>query len=260
MSVKGYASAAIRGKLKVCKYMRSDSKVSAFVPHTVYFSQENMATMSRRHPVLYIKPDIGSLGVGIFRFKRTKGGTYRLKETVGRTQKSRTFSSISDVYHAINASRKGKLIVQQGISLDTVRGRAYDIRAMVQRKPGGSWTCTGFLVKIAGRGKIVTNYYQGGTICSLRSLHDQLGLSEEASAERKRRLTNAALDIAACLSRRKSGMRELGIDFAYDGSGRLWVLEVNSNHPQFHPLKKIDPSAYGKMKSFAAAYGRHSAK
>jgi len=55
-------------------------------------------------------------------------------------------------------------------------------------------------------------------------------------------------------------MNEMGIDFARDSSGGLWVLEVNSNHPQFHPLKNIDSEAYQKMKRYASYYGRKTAK
>ncbi|MNG32334.1 hypothetical protein D3C84_1183210 [compost metagenome] len=66
--------------------------------------------------------------------------------------------------------------------------------------------------------------------------------------------------MAQLLSRKKQGMREMGIDFAYDREERLWVLEVNSKHPQFHPLKRIDPAAYRRMMSFAKAYGRHDAQ
>lgn len=260
LSVKRYASTTIRGKQKVCRYMQGDSKVRSLVPHTVSFCREHLFSMMEKHPVLYIKPDIGSLGIGIFRLKRGKGGGYRLKEISGKTQKSRRFNQLSEAYHAIESARRGRLIIQQGISLSKVGGRAYDIRAMVQRKPGGPWVCTGFMVKIGGSGKIVTNYYQGGKIVTLRSLHEQLGLTAEAGAGRKAKLMSVALDIAKCLSRRRSGMSELGIDFAYDSSGKLWVLEVNSNHPQFHPLRSIDPESYQKMKSFAASYGRFSAK
>ncbi|MHA7965741.1 YheC/YheD family protein [Paenibacillus sp. CAU 1782] len=260
MSVKRYASTTIRGKQKVCRYMGGDSKVRSLVPHTLSFSRENLFSMIEKYPVLYIKPDIGSLGIGIFRLKRGSSGGYRLKEIAGKTQKSRRFKQLSGAYEAIESARKGRLIIQQGIPLAKVGGRAYDIRAMVQRKPGGPWVCTGFMVKIGGPGKIVTNYYQGGKITTLRSLHDQLGLTTEAGASRKAKLTSMALDIARCLSKRRSGMSEMGIDFAYDSGGKLWVLEVNSNHPQFHPIRSIDPDAYQKMKSFAASYGRFSAK
>jgi D-alanine-D-alanine ligase-like ATP-grasp enzyme len=52
----------------------------------------------------------------------------------------------------------------------------------------------------------------------------------------------------------------MGIDFAFDRSGRLWILEVNSNHPQFHPLKQVDRPAFNRMMAFARSYGRRSSK
>ncbi|WP_141500250.1 YheC/YheD family protein [Paenibacillus luteus] len=52
------------------------------------------------------------------------------------------------------------------------------------------------------------------------------------------------LAVSRTLSKKRSGMHEMGIDFAYDKKQQLWVLEVNSNHPQFHALKKLDLIAY----------------
>ncbi|MFD0589796.1 YheC/YheD family protein [Paenibacillus sp. GCM10027627] len=257
---KDYASRNIRGKLRVCRYLKGSSDLRQYVPDTVSFSRSNLEAMLGRYGILYVKPDVGSLGIGICKIKRTRSG-YELKSIQGKQQTSTKLESAAALYDRIAAGSKGKnLIIQQGIKLDQVKGRPYDIRAMVQRKPGGGWTCTGFMVKAGAAGKIVTNYYQGGSIWTLRKLHDQLGLSESESAARSGKLGWVALKMAALLSAKRSGMREMGIDFAFDRDHRLWVLEVNSNHPQFHPLKTIDPGAYNTMKHFAASYGRKSAK
>ena len=154
------------------------------------------------------------------------------------------------------------MIIQEAVAIDSVGAsdQPYDIRAMVQRKPGGPWTCTGFMVKVGAAGRIVTNYYQGGQIWTLNRLWKEKGYDDASSLPRTETLTAKALEVAQLLSRKKQGMREMGIDFAYDREERLWVLEVNSNHPQFHPLKRIDPSAYRRMMSFAKAYGRYDAQ
>ncbi|MHA6483060.1 YheC/YheD family protein [Paenibacillus sp. strain BS8-2] len=259
MSKRRYASSRIRGKLKVCRYLESDAATRLYVPETVSFGLANMKWMIDRYGSLYIKPDVGSLGIGIRKLERTAAG-YSLKETTNRSQRTRKFNTIDGVYRYLHSHNSEKLIIQQAISLDKLDGRPYDIRVMVQRKPGGQWTCTGDSAKIGGAGKIVTNFYQGGSVLTLRKLHDRLGLRAGAGAARERQLRTAAISIAETLSARKSGMREMGIDFARDRSGRLWVLEVNSNHPQFHPMKSIDRKAYERMKEYAASYGRYSAK
>ncbi|MFD0960420.1 YheC/YheD family protein [Paenibacillus chungangensis] len=259
MSRKNYASRTIRGKLKVCRYLQADSALRQYVPNTVSFNRSNLESMAARYSALFVKPDVGSLGLGICKVIRSNSG-YTLKEIAGKRQKKRSYSSIGGVYNRIAAQKSGPMIIQQGIKLATVNNRPYDIRVMVQRKPGRSWTVTGHMVKVGAAGKIVTNYFQGGTIYTIGKLNHQLGLSEEEGAQRTAKLSSIALQMSRLLSKKRSGMHEMGIDLAIDNSGRIWVLEVNSNHPQFHPLKALDRNAYRKMKEYARSYGRHAAK
>ncbi|GKU80376.1 YheC/YheD family protein [Paenibacillus sp. L3-i20] len=259
MAKKNYASRTIRGKLRVCNYLLGDSRVGKYVPRTVSFTQTNLKMMTNKFTSLYVKPDVGSLGIGICKINRIND-SYLLQEVVGKRQVSRRYNRIASLYERLNRGKHNRLIIQQGVRLDKVNNRSYDIRVMVQRKPGGTWTCTGYMVKVGAANKIVTNYYQGGSIYTLNKLHKQLHLSHEDRERRRKKLTKAALKVAKVLSNQKEGMHEMGIDFAYDTEQRLWILEVNSNHPQFHPLKQLDRKAYNKMKQFAASYGRYDAK
>jgi glutathione synthase/RimK-type ligase-like ATP-grasp enzyme len=256
---KGYASNAIRGKLRVCRYMSASQRLKALVPRTVAFSASNLEMMCSRYEAVYVKPDIGSLGKGISRVRRVDGG-FELTRIVAKSQVQSHCATVYEAYRAIVQSKTSKLIIQKAVQLDLIGECPYDIRAMVQRKPGGAWTATGFMVKIGGKGKIVTNYHQGGDIWTLGELGRQQGLSKEQADRRIAVLSETALAIARTLAARRSGMYEMGIDFAYDRQQRLWVLEVNSNHPQFHPLRQLNPAVYRKMKRFAASYGRYAAK
>lgn len=230
------------------------------VPDTVFFTESNLKRLAGKYSTLYMKPDIGSLGIGIYKLSRTADG-YRLVRMSGRKQISETFRTLTSVYKYVKSLQKKKrLIIQKAIRLDRINGRPYDIRTMVQRKPKGAWTCTGFMVKVGGRHKIVTNYYQGGEIYTIHNLLKQMGFSGERSSARIESLTRKGIAVANVLSRKRSGMREMGIDFAYDDDNRLWVLEVNSNHPQFHPLKKLDRRSYNRMMDYARSYGRYNAK
>ncbi len=229
------------------------------MPYTASFSRANLERMIKRYGMLYVKPDVGSRGIGVYKLRRTKAG-YDLYEIVRKKQLRRRFRSLTSVYNRLRKAKTGRLIIQRGISLDKVNGRSYDIRAMVQRKPRGSWVCTGLIVKAGARGRIVTNYYQGGTVYAMEKLGRLRRWSPSRTKGRVRKLTQTALRISRALSGRQSGMHEMGIDFAFDRRQRLWVLEVNSNHPQFHPLKRLNRRAYDKMMRFAASYGRHNAK
>ncbi|MBD2868032.1 YheC/YheD family protein [Paenibacillus arenilitoris] len=259
MLKKRYASRKIRGKLKVCRYLSANGWLKSHVPDTIAFSLPNLELMAGRYDMLYIKPDVGSMGIGISMLKRTEEG-YELFKIVGKGQLHERFESLQGVYDRLAAPRTIPLIIQQGITLDRVHDRPYDIRVMVQRMPRGAWVCTGFMVKVGAGDKIVTNYYQGGALYTMAMLGRGKGMTRQELASRVRGLAGKALQVARTLSRRQPGMREMGIDFAFDEQQRLWVLEVNSNHPQFHPMKTLDRRAYNRMMRFAASYGRRSAK
>jgi len=259
MYTKRYRSAAIWGKLRVCRYLTGSETLRAVVPHSLLLTPANLASMTEMHDAVYVKPDIGSMGIGIHKLVRTTNG-FMLHSTQWRRQVKREAKDVKDAYRLLRKLSKGRMLIQEAIAIDHVGDQPYDIRAMVQRKPGGPWTCTGFMAKIGGSGSIVTNYYQGGQIWTLEQLLREKGYDAVKCRTLTEELTAKALDTAQWLSGKKQGMREMGIDFAFDREGRLWVLEVNSNHPQFHPLRKLDPAAYQRMMSFARAYGRHDAQ
>ncbi len=255
MKIKKHNSRRIKGKLRVSHYLSSNDKLRKYVPHTVLFTKPNLIRLTEHYQSLYIKLDIGSMGIGVYKLQRI-GNKYKLYWTQSRKQITRSYNNLSQAYHAIKAMQKKKMIIQKAISLDQIKGRPYDIRVMVQRKPGKAWNCTGFLIKLGARNKIVTNYYQGGTILTLDQLLKLKKMTGDKKRKIKYKLSNTALNVTKSLSKKRSGMHEMGIDFALDKYHRLWILEVNSNYPQYHPLKYLNKKMYDRIKLFAKSYGR----
>ncbi|WP_235533198.1 YheC/YheD family protein [Paenibacillus sp. Leaf72] len=255
MYTKTYRSATILGKLKVCRFLQKNASTKPLIPSTTSFTLSNLKMMTAAHHTLYIKPNIGSLGVGVHKLEPLNDG-YKLLYTKSKKQLSKFFHSLDDVYEHLLPAKPSRLIIQQAVSLDQVENRPYDIRAMVQRKPGGIWHLTGFLIKVGAKGKIVTNYHQGGEIWTMHKLVQRKGYEDAKSSELIGHLTQHSLTVARALSKHKAGMFEMGIDFALDRNTHLWILEVNSNHPQFRPLKWIDRRAYNRIMRFAQSYGR----
>jgi len=252
LSDKKYRSSWLAGKLRVHRYLAEDAKVRKWLPRTSAFNKTNLTRMAQKHGTVYVKPDIGSLGLGIYRVRRASG-RYRLRSSGGQTA---AFADPDALYRYLRRRGSGRRIVQQGIALEKVNGRTYDIRSMMQRKRGGPWTLTGIFAKVGKPGRIVNNYARGGRIVLLNRLFRDLGLPRSRRRKRLAQLTGASYRIARVLSARKAGMYEMGIDFAYDRGGRLRVLEVNSRHPQFYPLKNISPSMYDRMMRYARSIGR----
>lgn len=252
---KKYKSSTIWGKLRVCGYLTVNKSLKRLVPRTVPLTPMNLKVMIKKYNAVYLKPNIGSMGVDVCKLKHSKEG-YTLISTDKKKLLAKHFRKPSTVYRHLKTKYKQSMIIQKGVNLDKVNGRPYDIRAMVQRKPRGAWTCTGFIVKVGRKNNIVTNYYQGGEIYTIQKLLQIKGFSPAQIRSRIQSLSQTAVKIASALSSKHSGMHELGIDFAYGPKRRLWMLEANSNHPQFHPLKKLDPEAYRRMAAYARSYGR----
>jgi glutathione synthase/RimK-type ligase-like ATP-grasp enzyme len=253
IKLKGYNSKSISGKLRVHRYLATDESLKLYLPQTTSFTEGHLKQMAKRFPTLYIKPNYGSQGIGIFKVERESNG-YRLRSS---SNQSKFFKQLSSIYQNISTNGNKHMIIQQGIDIERVNKRPYDIRAMVQRKPKGSWTCTGIFGKIGYRNKIVTNYAQGGQIVTMGHLFKMMGLSSSSQA-RTRHMTEVSLEVARVLNSKQSGMFEMGVDLSYDKDGHLWILEVNSRRPQFFPMKKVDRTMYNRMLSYANSYGRKS--
>jgi glutathione synthase/RimK-type ligase-like ATP-grasp enzyme len=254
MSTKNYSSARIVGKLKTHQYLLSSGVMKKFLPHTTSFNAANLKSMIERYAMLYIKPDVGSQGIGVYKLTRHAGG-YTLKSTNRQTQ---SFTNLKQVYQYMKQKLRRKYIIQQGIPLEKVSGRTYDIRAMIQRKPGGDWTVTGSFAKVGKANMIVNNYYQGGKIVLMNKLFQHLNKSPAQANARLDQMSRVSHKVAQILSSKKPGMYELGIDFGYNEYGHLWILEVNSRHPQIYPLKTIAPDMYVRMLDYAKSIGRLS--
>ncbi|TCZ75410.1 hypothetical protein E0485_17575 [Paenibacillus albiflavus] len=251
---KKYRSTHITGKLTVHHYLLSSSSIKHYLPHTIPFSKANLERMISRYKMLYIKPNAGSQGIGIYQLVRDNK-RYTLKST---SKINKSFASLQQLYDYIKPRLRKKYIIQQGIYLEKVNGNTYDLRTMIQRKPKKAWAVTGTFAKIARPNMIVNNYYQGSRVAMMNQLFDRLNLDAAQSNARMAQIHKVSHKIAEQLSKKKSGLYELGIDYAYDHHGHLWVLEVNSRHPQIYLLKKIAPDMYNRMLKYAKSIGRSS--
>lgn len=248
---KLYKSKRIVGKLKVHHYLLSHEKIKPYLPETLPFSLKHLEYMTQTHGSVYIKPNVGSQGLGIYNLE-TRDGYYLLRSV----KASRQFSRLSKVYTYLRSQTSKKLIIQQGIDLEKINDHPYDVRVMIQRKPGSTWVCTGIFAKVGSPQKIVTNYYQGGKLVTMDKLYKKMGLTEDELEERMKEMEGLALLIANCLHAKQPGMYEMGIDVAYDTDQKLWLIEVNSRMPEFYPVKYISKPMYNRMLAYAKSYGR----
>ncbi|WP_234032659.1 YheC/YheD family protein [Paenibacillus faecalis] len=196
--------------------------------------------MIRRCSYLYLKPEEGKAGQGIMRLKyqKSKPMPYRLQIQNNKNSITYKSASLERVWGRICKETKGApYIIQQGIELTAVHGRAFDLRLLVQKSDLGVWGVTGIGARMAGTRSITTHVPRGGTIEDPEKLLPSLFGSEETEVILNK-VRNAAVHIAKQIEwgcRYKLG--EMSMDLGLDTSGGLWFFEANSR-----PMKFDEPS------------------
>ncbi|UUZ83690.1 YheC/YheD family protein [Paenibacillus sp. P26] len=142
------------------KVLARNGTLSQYVPSTRLMNKTGLRAMLRKYGMVYVKPCFGLQGRGVIRMERKAGQQRKYRYQLG--ERIAAFAHFRKAYRSIKNRTQGKpYMVQKGIRLLTHGGRPFDIRLMVQKKPGGSWKVTGAVARVAPPRKIVTNGSQG---------------------------------------------------------------------------------------------------
>ena len=152
------------------------------------------------------------------------------------------------LYNKLKRFANGRsYVLQKGIQLATTNGKPFDIRVMVQKTDKGTWKSTAIFTKIGSKGKVATNYNQGGKIGYLSQTLSGAGYDLPMIKRIEAELKQLGVRVATNFDHQMDGFRELGLDVALDSAGKLWILEVNTR-PQFYPLKNMkDKTMYRRI-------------
>jgi len=248
-----YRSRSLRSKWKKTSWLLRHPNLRKYVPKTMLFSKRNLLSMLSSYSTIYFKPTGGSGGFHIIRITKLPRGY--------RTQYNRlksSYSTIALLYKKLlRFSNKRSFLLQKGIHLARTHGNPFDIRVMVQKTNKGSWVSTAMFTKIGRRGKVATNYNQGGRIGFFRQTLSAARYNKARIQRKEAALRRLGVSVGKNFDHYRKGFRELGLDVALDAAGKPWILEVNTR-PQFYPLKNMkDKRLYRRILSYARQYGRH---
>lgn len=235
------------------KHYSRSSALRKYLPPTAIFSRKTLKSFLSRSSSVFIKPDREHMGKGVIKAWK-KNGRYMFVKEKGKERHS---SSVDGLYKKIRKrSGSGRHIIQKTIKLAKVNGRRFDIRVMMMRNASGKWEYAAMLAKVAGKRSIITNVRRGGGYALKVGTALAPALSKEKRSKIQRKLIQLGYQISRHFDHYKR-RSQLGIDFAVDRSGRIYLIEVNHevpSHPLFLRLK--DKSYYYNIKRLARAYKR----
>ncbi|MED1781287.1 YheC/YheD family protein [Brevibacillus fortis] len=237
-------------KLTKHSVLRASPSLVSTLPQTRRFSKQSLHAFLDQYKKVIVKPAGGSGGAGVMLVTRKAKSRYRVQ----RGPSHRTLRGKSETYRYLRSKITTPYLIQRGISLARVNGSLFDVRVMVQRRPGSPWVVTGMLAKVAGLGYIITNVKRSkGRVLPIRTAIQRSSIRGASSSTIIARLRRIALLAANRLARYYTSQKVFGLDMGIDASGRVWIIEANLRPDITLFLKLADKSMYNTI----CAYRRH---
>lgn len=221
-------------KWSLHKFYYRDSFIQKFLPDTALFNQKTLEQFLDKYNSVYIKPDTRHGGNGVILARKSDSG-YSYMAVKGRKAESESdVESLEEFYKKIKSRAiDDTYIIQQAISLATVKDSPYDIRSMMMRKPKSKWDFYGFFAKVAGEISIITNVCRsGGYVITIEeAMRKSLGMTDAEIEQKKQSLLELSYKICDRFYKYKASTTQIGVDFALDTEGKIWIIEVNFDLP-----------------------------
>ena len=201
------------------------------IPETRLFAKDTLASMLTEYPLLYIKSIAGWGGKDISTIQ--KNGSFF--EWMIQGKKAVIFKDFEETYSQIDQFYHGKTtIIQRGIPAIHYDGRPFDIRSYLYKEMDGSWIYAGDLIRIGGEGSLVSNInISNGSVKPTDELIPLL-FPDQNHHFSQDMLKTVSLAICKMLGQYHF-FTEVGLDFALDQNGDLWIIEVNTDDLEGSP-------------------------
>jgi hypothetical protein len=239
-------------KWEMYKALQDENIGDCSLPVTLPYDDRALLCLLEEFEAVYLKQVDSWGGRQVSRIEREGDGTWRWSR---QEHEARLYPDLRRLLAEVQEVYAGhRCIVQQAAPLVGYEGRAFDIRVHLQMDLDGSWVYGGDLVRVSGAGSIVSNVaISGGKVLSLEQIAtDVLPDGAGGLPELRRRLARVGELITGLLAEYRD-FNEVGIDLGVDDSGRLWLIEVNTDDANGAPSLDLfeqlpDKSVYQAMR------------
>ncbi|RAP30022.1 hypothetical protein C2W64_02577 [Brevibacillus laterosporus] len=245
-----YNGIVTRNKWKVHKSLWRQDDLRYYLPETKLFHKKAFFDMLNQYDILYVKPAIGSVGVGVARIEREAEG-YAFYSSRTRKIFQRPKALLQFVEKWIG---KKPFIIQQGISLCKYEDRTFDVRVSIQKNQQHEWEISGMVAKIANPENKLSNLAQGGSAEQLETVLSSL-FSIQSIPIIIRRLQTACFAIVEQLERHEPSLVDLGLDMGIDRSGLPYFIEANVRDQRYSFFKADEKAMFYRSYEAPLEYG-----
>lgn len=215
-------------KWDMVQILANDPITIPYIPETyINPSSSLLQQMVKKHPIVYLKPANGSLGLGIYKILK-ENNDYIVHYRNGNQNKSLLFKDIVSLYKYIfSRKNRQRYLIQQGIDLIEYQQNPVDFRIQLHKNQFNEWQVIAIGGKAAGRGSVTTHIRTGGQL--IDSFAYLENVFHEHTATMQQRINQASIQIAKKVEEKiNSPIGELGLDIGIDKNHQIWLFEVNS--------------------------------
>lgn len=216
-------------KWRIYRLLRGDAAGNAHLPESHPLTHiGQVLAMLHRYPMVYLKPNGGSKGMGIVKVNRLSNGGFTVSYRRGSHNYQLAGANWAETEQLVKRGMYHRsYVIQEGLPLARFHGRPFDVRVTLYKDSNGRWICCGPAAKIAGKGSITTHVHNGGRIVPLRTA---LSYSFGEKAEQIREgINRTSIEVAEAVERvTHLQLGELGLDIGVTASGRMAMFEANS--------------------------------
>ncbi|MGZ4113196.1 MAG: YheC/YheD family endospore coat-associated protein, partial [Tumebacillaceae bacterium] len=232
-------------KREMYNWLLEDSRTHDLIPVTERLrTSAGLERFCKSHPLVFLKPTGGSLGMGILKVSR-KQGQFLVRYRRQKEHLTAKFWRGEELLRFVKATNPNRIyLMQQGIRLMSYQGNPTDFRVHLHKTAQGDWEAAGIGAKVAGRGAVTTHVHNGGkVVAGDKVLAEWYGGNADAMREK---MVEASVRVAEVLEGYLAGSSgEWGLDVGIDVEGRVWVFEANAKpgraifrHPELREAGK----------------------
>jgi glutathione synthase/RimK-type ligase-like ATP-grasp enzyme len=200
-------------KWELYETLQKNDQLRPHLPATLLVHDtDDIRKMLQTYGSVYVKPNEGAKGKGLFRLTSSPLQTHILYEQINVRK---TLTSLEELNPLLSSTR---YIVQQAIDADTWKGNRYDLRVLVHYQHG-AYAISGIGVRLSQAQQLTTHVLSGGKLLPYSEVKHRI---DEAL------LCNLISECGKEMSKHFGFIGEFSADIGLSKDGQLYVYELNA--------------------------------